>query len=238
MGYESVTTAENQFVCGGPDHLEVWPPNYKAIYNVYFGSGVQRNSVEGPGLGYTINGSGAFGSNYNGGNIEIAGGKGTGTGTPGSIIFSTAQTTFSGTTLQNLSERARIDSNGNLGIGIKTPSAMLHVGGTGRFDNTVTTSGHRSAIHNISGNATIGDTDEYVFVDAGSGDVAVTLPSATGRDGQIYTIKKIDNSGNAVTVTNNSSQLIDGNNSYSLSTQWALVTVVANNGAWMIVSKN
>jgi hypothetical protein len=233
FGAKTTTTAVRQFVCGGLDAGSAF-----LINDIYFGSGVQRNNVPGDGFAYTINGSGAYGANYAGGDIAIAGGKGTGAGTPGSIIFATAQSTSSGTTLQALSERARIDGNGNFGIGNNTPSAMLHVSGTGRFDNTVTTSGHRSAIRNVSGNTTIGDTDEYIFVNTTSMTVTITLPTATGRDGQTYTIKKINEGSNPVTIANNSSQLIDGMNSYSLSNQWAYITVVANGNTWMIVSKN
>jgi hypothetical protein len=235
IGVESVSTGENQLVCGGPNRPD---GSNKSIANIYFGSGVQRNSVDGPGLPYTINGAGGFGTNKEGGNVTIAGGKGTGSGTPGSIIFSTAQLTSSGTTLQALSEKARIDANGNLGIGNTTPSAMLHVSGTGRFDNTINTAGHRSAIRNISGNSTVADTDEYVFVNAASGSVTVTLPTATGREGQTYTIKRLDESSYTVTITNASSQLIDGQSSYSLDRQWSLVTVVANGNTWMVVAKN
>lgn len=231
IGHKTASTDVCQFVSGGVNSGGTDP-----ITDIYFGTGVQRNNFPGRGFGYTIHGSGAYGANEAGGDITIAGGKGTGAGKPGSIIFATAQPT-SGTTLQGLSEKARFDSIGNFGIGTSTPSAMLHVSGTSRFDNSITTSGHKSAIRNTSSNITIGDTDEYVFVNAGSGAVTVTLPNAAGRDGQTYTIKKIDNS-NVVNVTNASSQLIDGANSYPLTSQWQFITVVANNGSWMVVSKN
>jgi hypothetical protein len=138
----------------------------------------------------------------------------------------------------NGTEKVRIDPNGNLGIGNNNPSASLHVTGTGRFDNTITTTGHRSAIRNITGNTSIADTDEYIFASATGGAVTVTLPSASGRDGQTYTIKKTDNSSNNVTVATSSSQFIDGANPYSLTTQWMYVIIVANGGNWMIVAKN
>lgn len=85
----------------------------KSITNVYFGSGVQRGYANGSaiyytngsGVSYTINGSGATGSNFQGGNITIAGGKGTGTGAPGDIIFSVSSTGSSGPALQTLSNR-------------------------------------------------------------------------------------------------------------------------------------
>jgi len=99
----------------------------KPITNVYFGSGkilgdpggTVRN---GAGASYTINGSGANGTNFAGGNITIAGGKGTGTGTSGDVVFSTATTTTSGTTLQSLTERVKVFGN--------TGNVLIQNGGT------------------------------------------------------------------------------------------------------------
>ena len=240
LGAGSTTTTGNQFVCGGPDrdYDIVKDPSYKHITDVYFGSGVQRTNTPGPGISYTINGSGAYGTNYAGGDIIIAGGKGTGSGTPGNIIFSIATPASYGTSLQTLSEKVRINANGNVGIGTSNPTATLQVNGISRFENVVTTSGRRSAVRNITSDATISDTDEYVFVNAANNAVTIMLPTATNRDGQTYTIKKIDGSGNAVSITNTSSQSIDGQNSYSLEGQWKFVTIVATGGNWMVVSKN
>jgi hypothetical protein len=98
IGYQSVAAA-NEFVAAN---------YFYTIQNVYFGSGKIRNSQAGAGTAYTINGSGAFGTNFAGGNITIAGGRGTGTGTSGDVIISTATTTTSGTTLQSLTERLRV----------------------------------------------------------------------------------------------------------------------------------
>jgi hypothetical protein len=99
----------------------------KPITNVYFGSGkilgdpggTVRN---GAGASYTINGSGANGTNFAGGNITIAGGKGTGTGASGDVVFSTATTTTSGTTLQSLTERVKVFGN--------TGNVLIQNGGT------------------------------------------------------------------------------------------------------------
>ena len=123
IGGKTITTDVQQFVSGGLD-----AQNGSLIRDVYFGSGVQRNNVLGPGFAYTIHGSGAYGGNQAGGDVTIAGGKGTGAGTPGSVIFSTADPVSSGSTFQTLSERARIAANGNFGINTNDPSARLHVG--------------------------------------------------------------------------------------------------------------
>jgi hypothetical protein len=44
--------------------------------------------------------------------------------------------------------------------------------------------------------------------------------------------KKIDSSGNAVTVTGNGAETIDGSNTVALSTQWAKVMIVSNGTSW------
>ena len=109
----AVTTAPNQFVAGVAwfDSSEESP-----IKEVYFGSGVNRGRFEGGttflfngnGESYSINGSGAAGTDFAGGDITIAGGKGTGSGASGDVIISTATPVTSGTTLQTLTNRARI----------------------------------------------------------------------------------------------------------------------------------
>jgi hypothetical protein len=127
---------------------------------------------------------------------------------------------------------------GNVGINTETPAARLHVSGTGKYDSTLTTAGNRVAIVQVTAALTLNDKQEYVFGDASGGSFNVTLPTASGRDGQRYTIKKTDASANVVTVNTTSSQSIDGNATYALSAQWKLVTVVSNGSNWLIVAQN
>jgi hypothetical protein len=138
LGKHARTTGSYQFVYGGPDSDSMATYN-ATISDIYFGSGIQRNQSVGVGLSYTINGSGIYGNNYAGGNITIAGGKGTGAGTPGSILFSTAAALGSGTTLQSLSEKARIAGNtGNFLINTSTDDGnKLLVNGIGIFTDTL-----------------------------------------------------------------------------------------------------
>lgn len=100
-----------------------------ATRNVYFGNGVknENNNVVanyGHGPDVAINPSWANdvdSANRNGGSLTIAGGRGTGTGTPGTVRFSTWNTTTSGSTLHpTLTERARISERGNLLVGTST----------------------------------------------------------------------------------------------------------------------
>lgn len=64
----------------------------------------------------------------------------------------------------------------------------------------------------------------------------ITLPTAVGVTGRIYTIK-LTSSGSS-TIATTSSQTIDGSTTYSLSAQYKYVTVQSNNANWLIISNN
>lgn len=168
IGLFAKTTANNQLVFGGND-----VSNAYGIRDIYFGSGV-RNESKLSGIDYTINGSGAGdSSNIAGGNITIAGGKGTGSGTPGSVIFSTSSDTTSGTALQTLKERARITPAGNLLVGTTTdvPSSKLTVTSTTEgFLQPRMTSTQRDAISSpAQGLQVFSTTDSSNYVYRGTG---------------------------------------------------------------------
>jgi hypothetical protein len=63
---------------------------------------------------------------------------------------------------------------------------------------------------------TLTETDDTITVDCTGGNVAITIPAANGAVGTIgglskqYTIKRIDGSGNSVTLTRSGADLIDG----------------------------
>jgi len=109
IGTGAETTASNQLVVGTSGGSGMF------ISNVFFGNGVTATTPQ----AYTINGSGGSGTNVAGGNITIAGGKGTGNANGGSIIFSTSDAGGSGATLQSLTEKVRI-----------TPAGLLTFQGT------------------------------------------------------------------------------------------------------------
>lgn len=151
-----------------------------------------------------------------------------------SLIFRTAIT--AGT----ITQRMRIFANGNVSVSSSAtdPGFLFNVAGTGRFTSTLTTAGQILGLTARTSNHNVTATDHIIPCDATSGAFNVTLPTASGRSGQTYTIKKTDSGANAVTVNTTSSQTIDGSTTYSLATQWKYVTVVSNGSNWLIISNN
>lgn len=78
--------------------------------------------------------------------------------------------------------------------------------------------------------------DSIITADATSEAFTVTLPSAVGIAGREYTVKKIDNSSNIVTIGTTSSQTIDGRTSLALMGQWDCGVVVSDGSNWIIKS--
>jgi hypothetical protein len=84
---------------------------------------------------------------------------------------------------------------------------------------------------NYSPAATPGET---VLVNATSGNITITLPTAASN-GNFYAVKKVDSSSNTVTINTTSSQTIDGGTSAVLKIQYASITVVSDGSNWNIV---
>lgn len=84
--------------------------------------------------------------------------------------------------------------------------------------------------------------DDYsIPCNATSAAFTVTLPQAVGCPGRIYIIKKIDASGNSVTVQGSGSEPIDASNTYALASQWKYVVVQSTGSAttgWYIIGGN
>lgn len=77
--------------------------------------------------------------------------------------------------------------------------------------------------------------DCLITGDATGAAFTVTLPLAADAKEKLLIIKKIDASGNAVTVDGSASETIDGAATYALSSQWASVKLMSNGSQWLIV---
>ena len=82
----------------------------------------------------------------------------------------------------------------------------------------------------------IGEASVYLG-NATGGAFSVNLPAAADAKHLVYTIKKVDSSGNAVTVDGDGSETIDGATTKDLSSQWSTVTIVSSGSGWLIISQ-
>lgn len=84
-------------------------------------------------------------------------------------------------------------------------------------------------------NQTLSGSNNIALFDATSAAITVTLPKAALHNSRVYSIKKTDSSANAVTVTPDGSETIDGAASYALSAQWKSLTIVSDGTQWLIL---
>lgn len=119
-----------------------------------------------------------------------------------------------------------IDTNNNVGLGTFLPSsAPLYATGNSAYANGFQSqSGNFYRVDNVTSDQTIGLTQNYFNIDATSGNITITLPAASTAFGGVigidYIFKRIDNSGNSVTIQRAGSDTIDGATSFTLTTQW------------------
>lgn len=84
-------------------------------------------------------------------------------------------------------------------------------------------------------NYTIGATDTVIFANATSGNVTITLPTASSTSGYRFYVKRIDSSSNTCAVARSGSDTIDGQTSVSLDLQYTSLTIVSDGSAWYII---
>jgi hypothetical protein len=75
---------------------------------------------------------------------------------------------------------------------------------------------------------------EIVLANATSGNITITLPSASSNN-NLYTVKKVDNSSHTITISTSASQTIDGGASATLKVQYVSLALVSDGSNWNIV---
>jgi len=138
--------------------------------------------------------------------------------------YANARLVFAYPTADNVFTDLMVLKNGNVGIGpLSTPTSTLHNQGSFATAYTATATSLTATIaHNVIVVTATGQT--------------ITLPTAVGITGRIYTIK-LTASGTG-TVSTTSSQTIDGSTTYSLSAQYKYVTVQSDGANWNIIGNN
>ncbi len=115
---------------------------------------------------------------------------------------------------------------GSIGVHTATPNSLFEVNGS--FGQNITT---------ITANTTLGATHSIVMCNNGATKIDITLPTAVGITGRIYTIKKTTSTDSIVTLLTTSAQLIDGSSTLVLSDIQGAVTIVSDGTGWNIIDK-
>ena|SRR5205809_544141 len=84
--------------------------------------------------------------------------------------------------------------------------------------------------------ALVAATDFFVPFDATSGALTATLPAAASSTNTVFCIKKIDASGNAVTVDGNASETIDGATTVTLAARYDTCFIICDGTGWHIIA--
>jgi hypothetical protein len=94
------------------------------------------------------------------------------------------------------------------------------------------------AVTSKTANYTLVAADELVSCDSSGGAFTLTLPTAVGLTGRVFTLKKTDSSFNAVTIDGNGTETIDGALTKKLSTQNEMIRIVSNGSNWLIIDRH
>ena len=86
----------------------------------------------------------------------------------------------------------------------------------------------------VSAAYTAAPSDETVLVTAFAA-VTVTLPTAVGISGKVYTVKKIDSGATLVTIATTSSQTIDAATTAVIGAQWQAISVRSDGVNWQSI---
>jgi hypothetical protein len=92
-----------------------------------------------------------------------------------------------------------------------------------------------STVSTVTANTTLTQSDGVALGDATAGAFTVTVPDAAVALGQVVTVKKIDASGNAVTIAS-AGGTIDGVTTVALAARWNSRTLVSNGTNWYIIA--
>jgi hypothetical protein len=137
--------------------------------------------------------------------------------------------------MNNHSQQAIIDANGNFGIGT-TPTEALDVLGNALITGNVTiTGGLTGPVTEYSISAAVTSAQEYITIDATSGNVTVTLPLANTALGKRYTFTRTDASGNTATVAAAGADTIGGGADIALAQDDVLIIAAVQAGDWIIL---
>lgn len=146
------------------------------------------------------------------------------------MIYSTGADAFSMTGLTSFARSVLDDANAltmrsTLGVGV---SDVI------QFNSLILSGYVQLPIITITNHLTLNDTHHTVLCNTSGLSINVTLPTAIGKEGRIYRIKKIHAS-NSVNLLTTSAQTIDSVTSRTISITNETVVVQSDNANWWVV---
>jgi hypothetical protein len=117
-----------------------------------------------------------------------------------------------------------LPNNGSIEVIYDSTSSRWVVIGASSTSTLVTT---------VSASTVLTSLNDVVLVNASGGARTITLPAPVS--GKRISVKKIDSSANAVTISRSSTETIDGNPSVSLASQYDSYTVISDGTNWFII---
>jgi hypothetical protein len=103
-------------------------------------------------------------------------------------------------------------------------------------------SGSGSSASTIQWSSTASNTSAAISsgyaVTTASSVIVITLPTAISQNGKDICVKKVDAGTGSVNVVTTSSQTIDGQLTYSISTQYNMATFRSDGANWLLVNVN
>jgi len=93
----------------------------------------------------------------------------------------------------------------------------------------------QAVTNTITTGTTLTRSHRTVLCNATAVAFTVTLPASANSKYQIYEIKKIDSTGNAVTIDGNAAETIDGDLTKSLNLQNESITIQCDGSNWYII---
>jgi hypothetical protein len=111
-------------------------------------------------------------------------------------------------------------------------------------NNVAITGGSITGVSGISGGWTAttvssspftATSDNTILCNTSGGIITINLPAAASNANKVYNIKKIDSSGNSITIDANASETIDGTLTKSLNLQYESITIQCDGSNWYIL---
>jgi len=181
--------------------------NYNSAVNI---AGSVGSATRDAGI-VTISGGAGTAGNADGGNIQLSPGIGAGAGEDGAIVISTS--TAPGTTTNKL----------------------YNVGGTLTWNAIdLTASGSSLSVVVVTTTSATAGAFQATMVDddTAAGVVTITLPAGSAADQQV--IKKLGTTANVI-IDGDSAETIDGALTFTLTAQYASLTLIWNGTEWSII---